>query len=144
MSKKGDLLGEALFGGSRFVRWSLSPFLLVFAVTMPALLQSRTANAITILVFLEFMCAALLAGFWLPAKYGHWAFRAVAGSVFVLYFGYFVYEWFFSGHPLKLIEPLGQASPRNALLGLLVFGLSGLRYALFGRFGFRQQSSVAS
>lgn len=102
---------------------------------MPLLLQSWTASGITILIILEFMCAALLIGFWLPAKYGHWGFRALAGCIFLMYFLYFVYEWLFSGHPLRLIEPRGQASPRNALLGLVIFGLPGLQYAVFGRFG---------
>jgi hypothetical protein len=135
MNTGREIAGGTSFGRSRFVRWALTPLLVVFVVAMPALQQDWTSRSVAILGILEFMSAALLAGLWLPSRYGHWAFRALAACIFFQYLSYFVDEWFFGGHPLKLIESLGQPSPRNALLGLMIFGLPGLRYAVVGRLG---------
>ncbi len=126
--------GKTLFGDSRFVRWALSPFLLMFAVLMPGLVESRTPQAIAVLIMVELMCVCLLAGFWLPSRFGRWAFRILAGVVFLTYAGYLVYEFGFDDAPFKLLESEGEASPRNALLGFVIIGLPCLWFALFGRF----------
>ncbi len=57
--------GETLFGGRPFVRSTLTPFVLLFAVLMPFLIPSWTPTALAITVGIEIMCLALLAGFWL-------------------------------------------------------------------------------
>jgi hypothetical protein len=126
--------GETLFGGSPFVRWALSPFLVLFAVLMPFLIPGWTPTRVAITVGIEFMCLALLAGFWLPAKFGHWAFRILTGLVFLGYLTYLIDQFFVSEAPFKLVQARSEASPQNALLGFMVVGLPCLWYSIFGRF----------
>src|SRR6185503_948165 len=94
--------GPTLFGGSGFIRWALSPFVLLFAVLMPLLVESRTPSSIGILVGMELMCVALLAGLWFPGRIGHWAFRILAGLVFCAYATYLVYEFVFTDQPFRV------------------------------------------
>jgi hypothetical protein len=135
--------GETLFGGSPFVRWTLTPFVLLFAVLVPFLIPGWTPTRVAMMVGIEFTCFALLAGFWLPAQFGRWAFRLVAGLVFLAYSSYLIDQIFFSGAPFKLVEARGKASPRNALLGFAVIGLPCLWFSLFGRFTLRAESRRA-
>jgi hypothetical protein len=130
--------GQTLFGGSRFVRWALSPFVLLFAVVMPLLVETWTLKLGVMIAGMEFLCIALLAGSWLPTRIGRWAFRCVAGGVFAVYAAYLIHEFFFSDTPFRLVESRGEASPRNALLGFVIIGLPSLWYALFGRFTLRE------
>jgi hypothetical protein len=129
--------GQTLFGGSLLVRISLTPFLLLFAVVMPLAIQKWTPTAVAILVLLELMSIALLLGFWLPSRHRHWAFRGVAGLVFLGYTSYLVYEVFFTNMPFRLPHNRAESSPFNALLGLVLIGLPCLWYAVFGRFTLR-------
>ena len=133
--------GETLFGGSGFIRWSLTPFVLLFAALMPLLINQWTPAGCVVMAFMEFLCVALLAGFWLPARFGHWAFRILAGLVFLAYVGYLIHESCFTDVPFKIFESDRKASPRNALLGFFIIGLPALWYALFGRFTFQKPES---
>ena len=130
--------GQTLFGGSRSIRWALSPFVLLFAVTMPLLVEEWTLKLVVMIGGMEFLCVALLAGFWLPGRIGRLGFRFAGGSVFAAYAAYLFYEFFFSETPFKLFESHGEASPRNALLGFVIIGLPSLWYAVFGRFALRE------
>lgn len=130
--------GKTLFGGSPFIRWALSPFILLFAVVMPLLVENRTGTRALILGAMEFFCITLLAGFWLPARLGRFCFRCVGGGVFVAYAAYLIFEFFFSDTPFRLVESRGQPSPRKALTGFVIIGLPSLWYAIFGRFTWRE------
>jgi hypothetical protein len=134
--------GETLFGGSRFIRWSLTPFVLLFAVFMPIAIEEWTPARVALITGMEFMCIALLAGFWLPVRFGRWAFRGLAGAVFLSYSGYLIYEFFFSSAPFRILGNRGEASPRNALLGFALIGLPSLWYALLGRFSLSAPEEV--
>ena len=87
---------------------------------------------------MEFLCVALLAGFWLPVRIGRWAFRSLAAAVFLVYAGYLIDQFFFSDTPFRLAESRSETSPRNALLGFVIIGLPSLWYALLGRFTLRE------
>jgi len=86
---------------------------------------------------MEFMCVALLAGFWLPARVGRWAFRALTGSIFLAYGAYLLHELALTDKPFRIAGSPSEASPRNALLGFIVIGLPCLWFTLFGRFTLR-------
>jgi hypothetical protein len=105
---------------------------------MPFLVDEWTITRAAVMAGMEFVCVALLAGFWLPERIGRWAFRSVAGAVFVAYAAYLIYEFLFSDMPFRLPESRGNASPLNALLGFAIIGLPNLWYALFGRFTLRE------
>ena len=115
------------------MRWVLTPFIAIFAVAMPLLIDEWTPARIALMAVMEFMCVAVLAGFWLPPRFGQWAFRGFAGAVFLCYAAYFIHEWFFTNEPFRISERKSAASPRNALLGFIIIGLPCLWYAVMGR-----------
>ena len=126
--------GETLFGGSPFIRWTLTPLLVLFAVLMPVLIPNWTPVAIVAMAGVELACLALLAGFWLPLSLGRVAFRILAATVFIFYAVYFFHETLIARKPFF---DDGPSSPINALAGLVCIGLPSLWYTLFGRFTFR-------
>ncbi len=137
-TNQAEEFDAALLSDSPFLRWSLSPVVSLFGITLPLLVEKRTPEAIAAMAVMEFMCIALLAGFWLPRRYRSWAFRSLAGTVFLAYAAYLVFEFFFSETPFRISERRSEASPRNALLGFFIFGLPCLCYALLGRFSLRK------
>lgn len=104
--------GQTLFSGSRFIRWALSPFVLLFAILMPVLIDQWTPVSVAIMIVMELMCLALLAGFWLAARIGHWAFRCLAGLVFLGYAAYLIDEFFFTAAPFRIVGRRSVASYR--------------------------------
>jgi hypothetical protein len=63
----------------------------------------------------------------------HWVGRALAAAVALAYGWYLAYEICCSRIPFDIHAPRGQANPRNALLGYIVWGAPALYYAVFGR-----------
>jgi hypothetical protein len=104
---------------------------------MPLLIANWSASRIAVMVGIELMCLALLAGFWLPSRIGQWAFRGVAGLISLAYAAYFIHEFFFTNAPFRISGRRSEASPFNALLGFIVIGLPCLVYAVLGRFTLR-------
>lgn len=133
--------GQTLFGGSPFIRWALTPFVLIFAISLPLLMEDWTPTKVALFIGVELVCLTLLAGFWLPPRLGHWAFRGLAGLVFFAYAAYLVHEFAFTDTPFKASSWRGEASPYNALLGFIVIGLPSLWFALRGRFTLRAEPS---
>ncbi len=137
--------GSTLFSGSPFIKWTLSPILVLFGVLMPMLIDIQTPMHVAVLLAMEFACFALLAGFWLPPAYAQWAYRFLCGLVFLAYLAYFIDEWLHDERPFKIadltrrIESRGEASPVNAILGLLIIGVPSFIYAVFGRFSVRRE-----
>ena len=108
---------QHFFASTPFLRWTLIPALLLFAVAMPLMMDEWTLGRLLLMTALcatAILYAAALA--W-PDRL-RWATRAVAGMVFVFYLLYTIEQWFFSGAPFSLHEPISNASPRNALLVL--------------------------
>ena len=101
---------------------------------LPLLVEIWTLARVLLLSGVELICLTLLAGFWLPSKYGHWAFRGLAGLVFLAYAAYLVHEFFFTEKPFRIAGRRSEDSPFNALLGFIIIGLPSLWYSLFGRF----------
>ena len=132
--------GETLFGDSPFMRWALTPFLLLFMIVMPLALPRDRPFPVLGLIGLELVPALLLVGLWLRTPWSSWAFRGVAACVFLLYAAYAVSMFFFSDEPLTVSGRRSDASPRNALLGFIVIGLPCLWYALLGRFSLRDNA----
>jgi hypothetical protein len=46
-----------------------------------------------------------------PTKFGRWAFRSLAGLVFVFYSAYLINQFVFGEAPFKLIQRIREASP---------------------------------
>ncbi len=134
--------GQTLFGGSPFIRWALTPFVLLFAISMPLLMEEWTPTRVALMVGVELVCLSLLAGFWLPSRLGHWAFRGLSDLVFLAYAAYVVDMFFLKDQPGVSSGRRSDASPLNALLGFVVIGLPALWFALKGRFTLRAEPSA--
>lgn len=137
-SHKASLMsnfGETLFGSSNFIRWTLSPFLLLFLVLMPMMVETWTLSIVVIIAVLELAGGLLFVGFWVPAQFRRWTSRILAAIVFLFYSAYFADELFFSAHSTGVSEGARRDIPLNAIAGFLIIGLPCLWYALSGRFG---------
>lgn len=131
--------GQTLFGRGGFIRWALSPVLLLFGVLMPLCIDEWTVGRAVLMMGMELMCICLLAGFWLPARIGFIAFRILAGLVFLAYAAYLVDEFFFGSKPFTVTGRRSDASPFNALLGFIIIGGPSLLFAVLGRFSLRPE-----
>lgn len=132
--------GNTLFGGSRFIRWSLTPVILFFALWLPTMTHKMAPTGMPIFIGMEIVFVAMLAGFWLPVKIGQMCFRIVAAIVF-LAFTAAVIDAFSSAKPSSTRRRIDQPSPYSLLIGLVLVGLPCLRFALTGGFSLRPEPS---
>jgi len=119
------------FKPSPFMRWTLVPVLVAFAIGMPYLDARKTTGSTLLVAGLSTLSLLYAVALLAPAR-ARWASRVAAAMVFLFYVWYAVIEWFFSSDPVTLLEPRGNASPVNALLGLFVIGVPALAYAVRG------------
>lgn len=132
--------GNILFGGSRFIRWSLTPVILFFALWLPTMTHKMAPTGMPVFIGVEIVFVAMLAGFWLPAKIGQMCFRVVAAIVF-LAFTTAVIDAFASAKPSSTRRLIDQPSPYSLLMGLVIVGIPSLRFALTGGFSLRSEPS---
>jgi len=123
---------EHFFISTPFIRWTLIPVLLLFAVSIPLMMDEWTLGGAFVVIGLSATAVLYAAALAWPGRL-RWVGRAVAGMVFVFYAIYAVDQWFLSNTSFRLVESKSNASPRNALLGLVIIGLPALIYALMGR-----------
>lgn len=121
-----------------FVFWSLAPLLLVFVVLMPLLTQRRDPAAIIVLVALELLAGLTFLGLFNSERFW-WAWRGVGAIIFFGYAAYVVAMLVENGGRIAITPRKSEASAFNAVCGLVVFGLPGLWFALFGRLTFRKE-----
>ena len=126
---------KALFGGSRFVRWTLLPCIVAAALVIGLDMDVWRSERAWIYACVEAALVLLYLAIGWPEHY-HWAGRVLCGGVFLAYAGYLVYEFWL--HPEGLQPTVSRSRPSawNAIRGLIAFGLPSLWYALRGRFGF--------
>jgi len=132
--------GKTLFGGSRFIFWSLAPAILIFLFTMPFLVPKWSVGIVAMLVGFWIIGVCLILGMMNPARFG-WAFRIVSGMIVLLYVAYALTELGQNDWTLKRPRSRGEANPVNALVGLVVIGSPALMYTLLGRFTFRKHEN---
>jgi hypothetical protein len=126
------MFGEVLFSGSKFIRWSLAPWLVVFIVAVPLLIPEWTAVRAALVVFVEACAVLFLLGLLAPRRC-RWAFRGVTALVFLAYLFYLGDMLFrvLAGLPM----PKRKGVLLEATLGFIIIGLPCLWYTLFGHFG---------
>jgi hypothetical protein len=129
--------GKTLFGGSRFIFWVLTPFIIIFMIVMTIIipLVNPKLNSIQIVLIAFFWITgiSLIIGLFNPERYS-WAFRIVTAMIFLLFLGYTVYELWQHKGILPLLKARSEDSPINALLGLIIVGFPSLAYTVFGKF----------
>ena len=125
-------------GPSRFVKWTLSPFLLLFPVLMAfQSIECWNAGRTTGLVLCVGISAICIFG--LLAMWGvRHAGRLVPGGLALLYVGYIAEECFvrFDGN-WGWGRGRSADTPLNSIIGFLVIGLPCLLYTILGRFTLR-------
>jgi hypothetical protein len=116
--------------------WVLSPFLLVFIVVMALLIDKRDTSSLVTLVAIELLAVLMLVGLFDPVRFW-WAWRGVGAIVFLGFVAYLI---------AMIIEGKFFAARRAesaaiiAFVGLVVFGIPGLWFALTGRLTPRLQT----
>ncbi|MCX6850242.1 MAG: SMI1/KNR4 family protein [Verrucomicrobia bacterium] len=133
--------GNTLFGGSRFIRWTLTPFLILTALLMPLAGQKAEISGVLILIGLEVVLVALLAGLWLPAAFGRWCFRLVTAAVFSACLAFMISGFYVSKQSSTAARRVNKQSPYEGLPAFLFIGLPCLWYTLTGRFSLRPEAS---
>ena len=125
--------GEHLFSGSRFIFWSLTPFLLGFVVSMPLMIEKWNLSIIILVIAMEIPALCLALGLYDTIRF-RWALRIATGMVFAIYSWYLVDMWVLSDKEFKLIVSRSEASPMTSLLGFVIIGIPSLIFTLKGRF----------
>lgn len=125
---------------SPFMRWCLSPFLLLFAAVFSIpLRESMDVGDPIPIIIVSLLIILCIAGF--LALWGVPFVGRLAAGIIAFACGWYVVDqcivnfsgdWGFGGRR-------SQASPINSILGFIVFGLPCLVYCIFGRFTVRKE-----
>jgi hypothetical protein len=135
--------GKTLFSGSRFIFWSLAPFLILFAIVMPLSVTQWTATKIILVSVSEITALLLVLGLWNPKRF-RWALRGVAAIVFGICLTAVIEELFFKGKRFTIGEIVSGDAQLGALKAFVFLGTSCLVYTLSGRFSsVREKIKVA-
>lgn len=138
-SPQNRTFGDTLFGGSRFMFWSLGPLFLLIAGVLATIAYTQFAagrfGASGIAVAASVVCVCIFLAL-LNGPYFWWAGRVVAGSVFGAYVWYLLDTWLIHPKPFDIGGPRSGATPWNALCGLVIIGYPCLCYTFLGRFTF--------
>jgi len=129
--------GDVLFGGGRFIFWTLAPVVLLFIIVTAVFHQPSSAQSTLVLVGVDVLGVLLVLALYNPKRF-HSAGRAATALVFLAYLLYLIDE-IASGHSWHF-GPRSESSPLNALLGLVIIGIPCLRYTFLGRFGSKSQT----
>ena len=131
---------------SRTMFWVLLPFLAIFVGGM--LWADIFTGAISTAggrILAVGMCVVICAlGFAVyDSERFWWAGRFVAAFVFLAYASYIIDEWFFSGHSWNYaLGSHSAASPINAILGMVAYGVPASWYVFTGKFHRREDHDV--
>ena len=119
--------GEIVFGGSRFVRWTIGPAAALAAVGMSTNLFSGTLTETVLRFGVVAILGALTLGVLVP-RLGPVLGRVVALGVFVACCLYVVDMFSTDNAPTSGAR--SEPSRANAILAMLVFGLPSLGFAV--------------
>ena len=120
---------EQFFRPSRFMRWTLVPVLVAFALWLPLGMGEWNATRVGVAAVLSGLSLLYATALLWPQR-AAWAARMTAAGVFLCYVAYLVHEWAFTDEPVRPDDPRSASSPGNALKGLVVIGLPALWFAL--------------
>jgi hypothetical protein len=133
--------GEVAFSGSRFIFWCVAPILLVAAVGLPLTIRDWTPFNVMFTTAWIVGCSAAVLAIHDAGRFP-WAARTVTGIIFTAFLLYAVDAVLRSNEPLAPTKR-SEASPWNALRGLIAIGLPALWYTLHGRFSLRRDDPRA-
>ncbi len=130
--------GIRLFAGSRFLRWTLAPLAIVSALVLAVLQLEARGLQLALFLALELALVLLALTAIAPNRFS-WAGRGLAGLVFLAYVAYLLSMLVEQPSSFWPPSERSAATGFNSLLGLLVIGYPSFKYALLGRFSWREQ-----
>lgn len=114
-----------------FLRWFFTFAIGFFIYTFCSFDSPPTRMALCGSLGMIIIGVCLLVGIWARPKVSLVSFRILGLIVFLVYTWYVITEAFFTDRPSQVSESAGDSSLRNAILGLLVWGIPCLCFALF-------------
>ena len=123
--------GKTLFSGSRFIFWTLSPFLILFIIVMPLSTTGWTVTKAILIISMDAAALLLIIGLYNTEKFW-WALRGVTAIAFCAYLAYLVEELTHSRITLKGL--LTGDSPWEVVKTFMGIGIPCLLYTLIGKF----------
>lgn len=120
--------------------WGPLPFLVALIVVLPFAV-SRTPIALMTAAAVELFCILMLLGLYDPARFW-WAWRGVAGLVFLACAIYLTATLIESGGKLTIPRRKSGLHPVGAIFAMLTFGLPALWYTLLERSTLRPDDPV--
>ena len=120
---------DSLFGGSRFLRWTLFAVATLAFVLMAAVPYDWSPKTVVAVVLIEGALALLALAMIAPRRCA-WAGRVLCGLVFLAYVWYLGLELREDPGSIRDVGRRSESSAGNALLGLIVIGLPALAFAL--------------
>jgi hypothetical protein len=125
--------GKTLFSGSRFIFWTLAPFLILFAIVMP--LSTTDWNAIKVIVVSGMDLTAVLLVFGLYNTRRFWlALRGVTAIVFCVSVACLVGEIIRTKGSVSYHGLISGDQPWRAFEAFIVIGIPCFVYTVFGKF----------
>ena len=126
---------------SPFMRWCLSPVLLivaaVFTIPLRDSMEAGDSFAVIVTSLLIVLCVSGLLALWGLPFVGR-----IASGIIALVFGWYLVDQCFINFngDWGFGKKRSETTPINSICGFLVFGLPCLIYTVFGRFTFRKES----
>jgi hypothetical protein len=127
--------GKTLFSGSRFIFWTLAPFLVLFAIVMPLSITEWNVTRIILITVMDMTALLLVIGLYNPKKFW-WTLRVVTAIVFCGYLGMLIDELIHGDTTVKAM--LRGDSPLEVIKTFIGVGIPCLLYALLGKFSRRE------
>jgi hypothetical protein len=118
----------------RGVLWFAAPAMMLFTAFMYLFFDQRGGWPISEIVFVG-VCAAMSFGLVMAlinATKFWWGLRIVTFIIFAAYLAYLLHEFWFTSQPLEVTPRRSAATPFNAILGFLFFGVPCLLYSFWG------------
>jgi hypothetical protein len=123
--------GKTLFSGSRFIFWTLAPFLILFAILTPLSITGWNATRVVLIIVLDAAALLLVVGLYNTKRFW-WALRGVTAIVFFAYLGYLIDELIYGHITLKGL--LSGDSPLEVIRTFVGVGIPCVLYTLMGKF----------
>jgi hypothetical protein len=121
---------------NRWFFWVLAPVMLATGFGLPLITNPSTVPGKIVLYLFSGTLLLAMLGLANPRRF-QWALRMVAAAILLAYVAYAATEavaWW-HGKSFGLVAARSEPNFRNALWGLLVFGLPSLYFILKGRSG---------
>ena len=127
--------GKTLFSGSRFIFWSLSPCLVLFAIVMPLSITEWNVARIILVTVMDVAALLLVIGLYNTKKFW-WALRVVTAIVFCGYLMLLIDELLHGDTTINRL--LRGDSPVEVIKTFIGVGIPCILYTLLGRFSRRE------